>query len=249
MLKQIKRTQKPYVRAFKTSYRRMRHAIRDKSPLWLSRLTETPLEYFDVFFVDHGVFRAIYPNRYHLSGDAWRSSQPAPHDIRILSRRGLKTIINLRGKRDCGSYRLEKAACEKYGVTLVNFSMKSRQAPPAHKIHEAKALFESIEYPFLMHCKSGADRVGIMSTLYMVLKAGVPVEEAKRQLSWKYGHIRQADTGVLDLVFDSYLAHNSSEPICFLDWVDRYYDAAAIDRSFRSDSAANLLVNKVLRRE
>ena len=45
-------------------------------------------------------------------------------------------------------------------------------------------------------------------------------QEAKRQLSLRFGHIRQADTGVLDLVFDSYLAHNKREPIAFLDWID-----------------------------
>ena len=30
---------------------------------------------------------------------AWRSAQPAPHQIRAVARRGLCTIINLRGER------------------------------------------------------------------------------------------------------------------------------------------------------
>ena len=32
----------------------------------------------------------------------------------------------------------------------------------------------------LMHCKSGADRAGLMSVLYRHLHEGVPIEEAKR---------------------------------------------------------------------
>jgi uncharacterized protein (TIGR01244 family) len=227
----------------------MRHSIAVKSPPWINRSVSPFFEYFDLIVVDHGIFRAIYPNRYSLSHRAWRSSQPAPHDIKRLAKRGLKTIINLRGDRDCGSYRLEEIACRRHGVQLINFTVKSRQAPERKVFHDAKALFETIEYPVLLHCKSGADRVGLMSVLYMIFKEGLPVEEAKNQLSLRYGHIRQADTGVLDMVFDSYLSHSSQEPITFLDWVDRHYDDKAINANFRARSWANLFVNKLFRRE
>ena len=249
MLKQTKRVTKPISRALQSRYRDMRQVIRDRAPAWIGLRADSAFDYFDVLFVDHGIFRAIYPNRHKLAGDAWRSAQPAPRDIRRLAKRGIRTIINLRGERDCGSYRLQEAACRRYGISLINFSVKSRQAPSPQKIHAAKELFASIEYPMLMHCKSGADRVGLMSTLYMILKQGVPVQEATRQLSLVYGHIKQADTGVLDLVFETYLAHNSHEPISFLDWVDRHYDSAAIDQTFRAGGFANILVNKVLKRE
>ena len=140
-------------------------------------------------------------------------------------------------------------ACRKYGIQLVDFSVKSRMAPAKRTFHEAKALFDSIEYPMLLHCKSGADRAGLMSVLYMILKENAPVEEAKRQLSLRFGHIRQADTGILDFVFDSYIAHNSREPIAFLDWVDNHYDDKAMSKSFKAKSWANLMVNGVMRRE
>ena len=249
MLKQTKRVTRPISRAFQTRYRGMRRLINDRAPPWIGRRADSAFDYFDVLFVDHGIFRAIYPNRHKLAADTWRSAQPAPRDIRRLAKRGIRTIINLRGERDCGSYRLQQAACNRYGIRLINFSVKSRQAPTARIIHAAKELFDSIEYPMLMHCKSGADRAGLMSTLYMILKQGVPVQEAMRQLSLFYGHIKQADTGVLDLVFESYLAHNSHQPISFLDWVDRYYDSAATDQTFRASGLANVVVNKVLRRE
>ncbi len=249
MIRETKRLARPYMRAVQGSYRAMRRGITEASPPWLRRSLDPVLDYFDLIFVDHGVFRMIYRNRHRLSRQAWRSSQPTPRDIAVLARRGLKTIINLRGDRDCGSYRLEEEACRKYGIRLINFSVKSRQAPKAETFHEAKALFESIEYPVLLHCKSGADRAGLMSALFMILREGLPVHEAKRQLSLRFGHIRQADTGVLDMVFDSYLAHSSREPIAFLDWIDRHYDDKAIARGFRARSWANLLVNRVISRE
>ncbi len=249
MIRQTKRLTRPYMRAVQGSYRAMRHSISAKSPEWLSRSLDPVLDYFDLIFVDHGIFRAVYPNRHRLAADAWRSSQPSPHDIRLLARRGIKTILNLRGDRDCGSYRLQQIACEKHGIRLVNFTVKSRQAPSRRFFHDAKALFESIEYPMLLHCKSGADRAGLMSVLYMILKEGRPVAEARRQLSLRYGHIRHADTGVLDAVFDRYLAHASDEPIGFLDWIDQHYDDKATNERFRANSWSNLLVNRMMRRE
>lgn len=249
MIKYTKRMTRPAVRAVQGGYRSMRRSISDRSPPWLSRSLEPFLDYIDLIFIDHGIFRMAYGNRHRLSGDAWRSAQPSPSDIRRLARRGVKTIVNLRGTRDCGSYRLEIEACRKHGIRLVNFTVKSRQAPRRHTFHDAKALFDSIEYPMLLHCKSGADRAGLMSVLYMILRENVPVEEAKRQLSLRFGHIRQADTGVLDMVFDSYLAHNSRDPIAFLDWVDQHYDDKAISRSFKASSWANLMVDDVIRRE
>lgn len=240
---------KPYMRAVQGGYRSVRRSISERSPPWLSRSVDPLLDYVDLVLVDHGIFRMVYPNRHKLSASAWRSAQPAPADIRHLARRGIKTIVNLRGDRDCGSYRLETAACRKYGIALVDFSVKSRQAPYKETFHKAKALFESIEYPVLLHCKSGADRAGLMSVLYLIFKEKLPVEEAKRQLSLRFGHIRQADTGVLDHVFDSYLAHSSREPIAFLDWIDTHYDHKAIARSFKAKGWANVMVNKIIRRE
>ncbi len=249
MIRLTKRLTRPYVRAVQGSYRSMRRSITASSPVWLRRVVDPVLDYFDLHLVDHGVFRAVYSNRHRLSAEAWRSSQPAPHDIRRLVRRGLKTVVNLRGDRDCGSYRLETAACAASGVRLVDFAVKSREAPSKQTFHDAKALLASIEYPALMHCKSGADRVGLMSVLYKIFREGRPVAEAKRQLSLRYGHIRQADTGILDYVFDSYLLHSSHEPIAFLDWVDNHYDPAALTRTFRAGKGANLLVNRIMRRE
>ena len=76
----------------------------------------------------------------------------------------------------------------------------------------------------------------------------MPVEEAKRNSVSARPH-PPADTGVLDFVFDSYLAHNRREPIAFLDWIDTHYDERAMSKSFKAKSWANLMVNGVMRRE
>jgi hypothetical protein len=81
------------------------------------------------------------------------------------------------------------------------------------------------------------------------MRRGVPIAEAKRELSLRYGHIRQADTGILDYFFERYLADNAKAPIPFADWVETVYNAGELKRSFRAKGWANRLVNSVLRRE
>ena len=101
----------------------------------------------------------------------------------------------------------------------------------------------------LMHCKSGADRAGLMSVLYRYLKEGVPLEIAKKELSWRFGHIRQADTGILDYFFERYLLDTAERPMSFFDWVDNVYDPVELRKSFKAKGWANQLVNNILRRE
>ncbi len=220
------------------------------APDWLKHSIGPVFSYFDMLFIDHGVFRLIYLNKHRIPGtEGWRSAQPAPHQVAGLARAGIRTIVNLRGERLCGSYWLEEAACERNGITLENFQVRSRAAPNKDELYRARELFKRIEYPMLMHCKSGADRVGLMSVLFLHVHHGVPVAEALKQLSLKYGHIKQADTGVLDHFFESYLTYNAATPISFYDWVESVYDPQEVRDSFHANGFANRLVNGVLRRE
>jgi protein tyrosine/serine phosphatase len=116
-------------------------------------------------------------------------------------RDGIKTIVNLRGGFDASFHALEKDACERLGLNFVNFTITSREVPSRDRVLGAKRLFETLEYPALMHCKSGADRAGIMSVLYMHFRKGQTIREALDQLSLKYLHIRHGKTGVLDYTF------------------------------------------------
>jgi uncharacterized protein (TIGR01244 family) len=205
--------------------------------------------YFDAALVDHGFARLVWPNVHRVSDTLWRSGQIAPYQIARFARRGIKTIVNLRGRNDSGWYVLEIEACRKHGIAFVDFTTKSRDTPSKEMIHGAKRLFETIRYPALMHCKSGADRAGLMGALYRLLHEGRPVEEAVKQLSWRYGHIRQAKVGMIDYFFEQYRRYNQEKPTPFLDWVDRVYDPAGVKASFMSQWWANLVVDRILRRE
>jgi protein tyrosine/serine phosphatase len=240
---------KQWKRATKRVTMAWRHRLIADAPPWLRRIGGHPASWADMLLIDHGIFRLAYLNKHPLSDVAWRSAQPAPHHIAAAARAGIRTIVNLRGERQCGSYWLERDACAKHGIQLVNYQVRSRAAPSKEELWGAKHMLDRVEYPILMHCKSGSDRAGLMSVLYKHLKLGVPVAEAKRELSLRYGHIRQSDTGILDAFFERYLADTAAHPMAFFDWVDQVYDPCELKAKFVAKGWANRIVNGILRRE
>jgi protein tyrosine/serine phosphatase len=210
--------------------------------------------WLSMHLVDHGFVRAIYNNFHDLGGGMYRVSQPSPAQIRAYrDQLGIKTIINLRGEHGYGSYAMEAEACRELGITLIDHRMYSRQPPTVQTIDATKALFESIEYPALMHCKSGADRAGIGSALYRHFRMGVPIDEARRELNWRYGHFNFGQTAVLDYFFSRYLAESTTEPMSFLEWVHTRYEKVALHEDFhrlrKENGLGDWFLDKVLHRE
>ena len=204
----------------------------------------------DMWLKDHGFIRDIYCNRHRISEQAWRSAQPAPHHLRDAKRAGIKTVLNLRGRRDtCGSYILEREACEKLGLRLVDFPIRSRGALEKETLKAAIGVFDTLDYPILMHCKSGADRAGFMAALYLFLREKRPLDEALGQLSLKYGHVRQAKTGVIDYFFRRFREETDGSPDSLRPWIEGPYDPRELDAAFKESWAARVLVNAILHRE
>jgi protein tyrosine/serine phosphatase len=205
--------------------------------------------YLHYMWNDHAYVRLARTNAHWLSDEMVRASQPWPHQVKAWRDRGIRTIVTLRHGVD-SHHILEQEACDKYGIKLVYFIVWSREAPTKEQVLGAKELFDSIEYPAMMHCKSGSDRAGVMSVLYMHFRRKKPISEAIKQLHLRFGHVRQSNTGVLDYCFEKYL--NEIEPLglSFEGWVcSPDYDPVAIKRDFRAQLWANVLTDKLLRRE
>lgn len=203
---------------------------------------------------DHGFLRARFSNLYQIAPGMWRANQPSPRQIAAHAKeRGIRTIINLRGTSTRGYYLLEQEACETAGIELVDFQVFSRDTPTKEALLGARDLFARIEYPALMHCKSGADRAGLMAVLYKLLHEKVPFEEAREQLSFKYLHIKHGKTGMLDWFFDAYARFNAGRPRAdwkpFLDWVVQDYDRVAVKAEFLESFGRKVQFDKIVGRE
>jgi protein tyrosine/serine phosphatase len=205
--------------------------------------------WFDMIIKDHGFLRLCYNNFHKVNKNIYRSNMPTPSRIKNYSEIGIKTIINLRGVRKDGGWLLENEACKKYNIKLIDFRARSRAAPEKEMIFNAEKLFKNIEYPALIHCKSGADRAGIMCALYMLIYEKENAEIANEQLSWKYLHIKWAKPGVLDSFVKEYGVEYKKSKLKFMDWIKEKYDPIALEKNFRSVWWVNRLVDDILKRE
>ena len=207
------------------------------------------LAWFDMIIKDHGFLRFCYNNFHKIDENLYRSNMPTPSRIRDYRKLGIKTIVNLRGVRRDGGWLLENEACGKYNIKLIDFRARSRAAPEKEMIFKAEKLFNSIQYPALIHCKSGADRAGIMCALYMLIYKKQDPEIAKKQLSWKYLHVKWAKPGVLDSFVENYSIDYKKNKIKFMDWAKNKYNPKKLEDSFRSVWWVNRFLDDILRRE
>ncbi|HKJ70190.1 MAG TPA: tyrosine-protein phosphatase [Gammaproteobacteria bacterium] len=201
--------------------------------------------------MDHGFLRRLNNNNFHrISERAFRSGQPLPGDLRkYVARHGIRTVVTLRGTKGSLPYiRLMEELCGELGVAFRNFPLNSRRPPRPERVRAARDLLEEIEYPALFHCKSGADRAGLFSALYLHFIEGVPMERTGQLRFWPYGHIRQASTGVLGRFVDAYAAHAREHGTPFLEWVEQVYDREAL-RAEAGAGGFNWVVDRLLRRE
>ncbi|MFA7262826.1 MAG: protein tyrosine phosphatase [Caulobacter sp.] len=206
--------------------------------------------YWHSIWGDHAFLRVGFSNAHWIGPDMVRAAQPWPFQLRWWKRDGIRTIINLRGGFDTGFYVLEREACERLGLKMVDFTITSREVPRRETVLGARDLFASIEYPALMHCKSGADRAGIMSVFYRHFHLGHPIREAVKELGLRTLHVKQGKTGVLDYVFERYLAEAEPKGISFIDWIQSdAYDRAKIKADFHASWWGTLLTDRLLRRE
>ena len=205
--------------------------------------------YRDLTWGDHGFLRLRFANHHAIGGGMFRENQPSPKRIAQWAKMGIKTNVNLRGESPKGFYLLEKEACARHGITMVDFRVYSRDTHTAEKIRGAKELFESIEYPSVMHCKSGADRTGIMGVLYRHFHMGDSIQEAMEQLEFKYLHVKQGKTGMLDFFFKDYLTYAKTHDIEFIDWVETVYNPADVKARFMEQWSGNPVTELILRRE
>lgn len=206
--------------------------------------------YWHYFWADHAFFRVAFSNAHWLGPDLVRTNQPSPRQLAYWKRKGVRTVINLRGFKDESYYWLEKEACERLGLTMIDAVLWSRDAPTREQVHRARELFKTVEYPVLIHCKSGADRAGMMSVFYRHFHLGEPISVAMRQLSKKYLHHREGMTGVLDHFLEKYVREIEPRGIGFMEWIDSpEYDFRAIREEFKANWWGTVLTEKLLRRE
>ncbi|WP_342078382.1 tyrosine-protein phosphatase [Yoonia sp. SS1-5] len=183
-------------------------------------------------WLDHGVLRKKWHNFEEFAPGAFRSNHPDHKRFADYAARGIKTVLNLRGVAKQPHHLFEVESCAALGLTLVNVQMAARRAPNVTELKKLLHAFETMDRPFLMHCKSGADRTGLAAAIYLMMYHDAALDEARKQLSFRYIHIRKTETGILDHFLDVYAVRNAQAPIAIDTWIRTEYDPAALTASF-----------------
>lgn len=183
---------------------------------------------------DHAILRGIWTNFCEVAPGVYRSNHPTHKRFEQMKEIGIKSVLNLRGSFGAAHYLVEEESCRELGLTLVSINLQARHAPPAKEILAMIAAFRELEKPFVMHCKSGADRAGLAAALYLLVIEGRPMAEARKMLSPRFLHFKFTKTGVLDHILDVYEARNAETPIRFEDWINESYDMHAMQADYLS---------------
>lgn len=188
---------------------------------------------------DHSFLRRYWTNLHEIAPGIWRSNQPSPERLRQWHRDlGLKSVLNLRGKHRLSHWLFEEEVCRDTGMALVDHEMFAWFAPPKSEIEAVIAALTDLPRPVLFHCKSGADRTGIVAALYLALVENRPYAEIRQQVSFTYIHRDAGRTGVLDHVFRVYERDFMPKGTRFGDWIrSEDYDPQAINASYTAWNA------------
>ena len=190
------------------------------------------LSQFHYNLFDHAWLRTVWTNFWQIAPGVWRSNHPTHRRFEKYAKMGIKTVITLRGEEKFSHYLFEKESCEKLGLTLKHAKLWARSAPKRERILTLIDTLRDAERPMMFHCKSGADRAGFASAVYLMVFEGVPVEVARKQLGLKYVHLEFTRTGVQGYILDVYAARNRRAPIPFEEWIRTEYDGKAVQAGF-----------------
>ena len=193
------------------------------------------LAYWHFQLFDHAFLRGLWTNLAEIAPGVWRSNQPSPRRIETYKKMGIKTILSLRGNPNSpiSFMLLEKQACADQGIELVTTSLSARSLADKQIYIDLLDLLDTLEPTFLLHCKSGADRAGLVSALYLLHVKGAPLDEARKQLSLRFIHLKSTKTGILDHLLNCYEADiKRLGPMPIRAWFETHYDKTAISESF-----------------
>jgi protein tyrosine phosphatase (PTP) superfamily phosphohydrolase (DUF442 family) len=134
----------------------------------------------------------IYEGNVHAValGVLYRSAQLDNGELKAVARQyGIKSVLNLRGAH-VGEpwYDSEMATARGLGIVHYDYPLSSKRVVTGRQIAELLAIVRRAPKPLLIHCRSGADRSGLVAALYEYAIAGASAADADRQLSLVYGH-------------------------------------------------------------
>ncbi|GAC1471428.1 MAG: hypothetical protein NVSMB9_17600 [Isosphaeraceae bacterium] len=187
--------------------------------------------------------RPIFQNNFGViePGRVYRSAQPRGDWLaRLYRERGIGSVLNLRGGSSADDYyNNEVQQTRALGIDFYDLPMNASRRPSRRELLVLIDLFRRCRYPILIHCKSGSDRTGLASALYLMAIAGKEPEQAEREFTLTHGHFNLFGRRLLHAPFLEYnawlkkrgLSHSRER---LLAWLEHDFVSPEPEPAFRA---------------
>jgi len=157
--------------------------------------------------VDTRNFHTVVPGKVYRSGQMTEGQWAV-----YLQKYAIKSLLNLRGEHQgSGWYQGEVRTAAQLGVMHYDVKLSAIREVDSGTLETILAIMRQASKPLLMHCQSGADRSGLIASLYLFAIEGQRAKVAAQQLSLFYGHFPYlfSRSGAMDRSFWRYAGRQS----------------------------------------
>jgi protein tyrosine/serine phosphatase len=135
----------------------------------------------------------LYNFHWVAPGEAARAAQAWAGRLGpFLDKRGIRAIVNLRGRNDDLSWwRNETRIAARHGIAHLDAMMDSRKLPTRAMLLRLIECFDTAPRPFLLKCSGGQDRTSLAAAIYLIHRGGWrALADAKAQFArFPYLHL------------------------------------------------------------
>lgn len=144
--------------------------------------------YVHFYFFDHGWIRAIYDNYFVVDEKLHRSSHPSYSTLKKAASLGVTQVISLRHPGKISYQLLDEIWTDHLGLKFISYSMSAGDISDTSTYLNILDQINNNRGKTLIHCKSGADRSGLVSALYLLNQSVPQIQKSLQMLNWKFGH-------------------------------------------------------------
>jgi protein tyrosine/serine phosphatase len=159
-----------------------------------------------------------YSDNVHVvePGLAYRSGQLWPGELAlVIEEYGIRSIVSLIPPApDQSWYRGELAVSSARNVARYEMPLSAENELSLNQLRDLLSVLRKAPKPVLIHSMNGADRSGLAAAIFKLAITSRPVEEARSQLSIRYGHFPYiwSGTEAMDASFKRFLASAQTRP-------------------------------------
>ena len=167
----------------------------------------------------------LYNFHWVVPGEAARAMQAWAGGLGpFLKRRGIRAVINLRGRNDdLGWWQTETAIAQRAGIAHLDAMLDSRKLPTRAMLVRLIACFDTAPRPFLLKCSGGQDRTSFAAALYLIHRGGweaMPAAQAQFA-RFPYLHFPKAQQRWLKVFLDFAREDCGGQPLA--NWIAASY--------------------------